>query len=134
MGYIADIHLPLVLVTEQGKEEESIIRLARVGYEQVIGYLEGGIENWLNKGEEIDTVTTIQAEQMSQFYNNSDYVVLDVRKPSEFDTEHVVNAINIQLSEIDERAGELIILKIYCTLCRWISQYDGSLYFKRKRI
>ena len=91
--------------------------MARVGYEQVIGYLEGGIENWLNKGEEIETVTTIQAEQMSQFYNNPDYVVLDVRKPSEFDTEHVVNAINIQLSEIDERAGELDNTKKYIVHC-----------------
>lgn len=117
VGTLVDIHLPLVLVTEQGKEEESIIRLARVGYEQVIGYLAGGIENWINKGEAIDSVTTIQAEQISQFYDNSEYVVLDVRKPSEFDTEHVVNAINIQLSEIDERAGELDNTKKYIVHC-----------------
>ncbi|MFZ1634620.1 MAG: rhodanese-like domain-containing protein [Chitinophagales bacterium] len=117
VGTLIDINQPLVLVTEIGKEAETVLRLARVGYENVIGYLDGGMQSWLSAGKKTDAVTTIQAEDIKQYYDNTDYVILDVRKPSEFENEHIKNAINIQLSEIDLRAGELDADKKYIIHC-----------------
>jgi len=117
VGTLIDINQPLVLVTDIGKEAETVLRLARVGYENVIGYLDGGMQSWLSAGKKTDAVTTIQAEDIKQYYDNADYVILDVRKPSEFENEHIKNAINIQLSEIDLRAGELDADKKYIIHC-----------------
>ena len=117
VGTLIDINQPLVLVTEIGKEAETVLRLARVGYENVIGYLDGGMQSWISAGKKTDAVTTIQAEDIKQYYDNADYVILDVRKPSEFENEHIKNAINIQLSEIDLRAGELDGDKKYIIHC-----------------
>ncbi len=117
VGTLIDINQPLVLVTDNGKEAETVLRLARVGYENVIGYLEGGMQSWITAGKKTDSVTTIQAEDIKQYYDNADYVILDVRKPSEFENEHIKNAINIQLSEIDLRAGELDADKKYIIHC-----------------
>lgn len=117
VGTLIDINQPLVLVTDIGKEAETVLRLARVGYENVIGYLEGGMQSWITAGKKTDSVTTIQAEDIKQYYDNADYVILDVRKPSEFENEHIKNAINIQLSEIDLRAGELDADKKYIIHC-----------------
>ena len=117
VGTLIDINQPLVLVTDIGKEAETVLRLARVGYENVIGYLDGGMQSWISAGKKTDAVTTIQAEDIKQYYDNTDYVILDVRKPSEFENEHIKNAINIQLSEIDLRAGELDADKKYIIHC-----------------
>lgn len=117
VGTLIDINQPLVLVTDNGKEAETVLRLARVGYENVIGYLEGGMQSWITAGKKTDSVTTIQAEDIKQYYDNADYVILDVRKPSEFENEHIKNAVNIQLSEIDLRAGELDADKKYIIHC-----------------
>lgn len=117
VGTLIDINQPLVLVTDNGKESETVLRLARVGYENVIGYLEGGMQSWITAGKKTDSVTTIQAEDIKQYYDNADYVILDVRKPSEFENEHIKNAVNIQLSEIDLRAGELDADKKYIIHC-----------------
>lgn len=107
VGTLIDINTPLVLITDIGKEEETVLRLARVGYENVLGYLEGGIATWEDAGKPVETVNTISAEEMTQYYGDAGYTILDVRKPSEFDTEHIKGAINIQLSEIENRLGEL---------------------------
>jgi hydroxyacylglutathione hydrolase len=117
VGTLVDINQPLVLVTAVGKETESVLRLARVGYEHVIGYLEGGIETWKNVGKQIETVSTIQADQIAKLLEQKNYVVLDVRKPSEFEQEHITNAINIPLSDIEARAGELEADKNYIMHC-----------------
>ncbi len=117
VGTLVDITKQLVLVTEPGKEEESILRLARVGYEKVIGYLDGGIEAWMKAGKEVKNIHSINAEEITIFYNQPEYIILDVRKPSEFDTEHIKGAINIQLSEIENRLDELDPDKKYIVHC-----------------
>ncbi len=117
VGSLVDIKKPLVLVTEIGKEEEAILRLARVGYENVIGCLKGGIETWQHAGKELQQVESINAEAITAFYNRPEYIILDVRKPSEFESEHVKGAMNIQLSEIDSRIGELDSAKNYIIHC-----------------
>ncbi len=103
---IADIKQPILLVTEVGREEEAIIRLSRVGYDNTIGYLEGGFEAWKNAGKEVDTINRISAEAFAAQYN-SNPIIIDVRKKSEFDSEHVVGAINIPLNEMNHHLAEI---------------------------
>jgi glyoxylase-like metal-dependent hydrolase (beta-lactamase superfamily II)/rhodanese-related sulfurtransferase len=103
---IADIKQSILLVTEVGKEEEAIIRLSRVGYDNAIGYLEGGFESWKNAGKEVDTVNRISTEEFAAQYS-SNPVIIDVRKKSEFDSEHVVGAINIPLNEMNNYLAEI---------------------------
>ncbi|HNS42676.1 MAG TPA: rhodanese-like domain-containing protein, partial [Taishania sp.] len=98
---IIDVNQPILLVTEKGKEEETITRLSRVGFDNVIGYLDGGFESWANANQEVDQVNRITAEQFSKdFYDNSK--VIDVRKESEFNAEHVESAENLPLADINE--------------------------------
>lgn len=102
---ITDIKQTILLVTEPGKEEESIIRLSRVGYDFTIGYLEGGFEAWRSAGKEVDTVPRISAEEFAERYATKP-LVFDVRKKSEFDSEHVEGAINVPLNRINEHLAE----------------------------
>lgn len=98
---ITDLNQPILLVCDEGKEEECIMRLARVGYDNTIGFLKGGIEAWKEAGYETDEVVSISAKTFAQNYK-ADSNVLDVRKPGEFETEHVVNAENKPLDFINE--------------------------------
>ena len=97
---IADVKQPLLLVTPEGREEETITRLSRVGFDHVLGYLSGGIDAWEKAGYEIDSVASIKPEQFATELSEKS-VVVDARKPSEFEAEHVENAINIPLDSIN---------------------------------
>lgn len=89
---------PLVIVPEAGKEKESIIRLARVGFDNVQGYLEGGIEAWQAAGEQMDMIIDIEADELAMDLPHDNRLeVLDVRKPAEFDAGHVKGATNLPL-------------------------------------
>jgi glyoxylase-like metal-dependent hydrolase (beta-lactamase superfamily II)/rhodanese-related sulfurtransferase len=103
---IADIKQEILLVTEPEREEEAIIRLSRVGYDNTIGYLEGGFEAWKNENKEIDHVERISASELEHKHKENP-IIIDVRKQSEFDSEHVVNAINIPLNQINQRFSEI---------------------------
>ncbi|WP_333695833.1 MBL fold metallo-hydrolase [Flavobacterium sp.] len=103
---IPDIKQKIVLITYPGKEEESIIRLARVGYDCAIGYLEGGFETWKNAGMLIDTVNRITANHL-EIELEKKIPLIDVRKKSEFNAEHVLDAINIPLNELANRLNEI---------------------------
>jgi glyoxylase-like metal-dependent hydrolase (beta-lactamase superfamily II)/rhodanese-related sulfurtransferase len=98
---LPDVAQPLLLITEEGKEGEVLKRLARVGYDHVLGYLQGGFEAWLKEGKEIDTVNRISADKFEGDLT-TDTIVIDVRKPGEFEAEHVEGAINIPLDFINE--------------------------------
>jgi len=95
-----------VLITEPGKEHESVLRLARVGFENVAGYLEGGIDTWKKGGKSTGTIASIEAGQVPA-YVSSGYEILDVRRSSEAETEHVAGAINISLMDLENRMKEL---------------------------
>ena len=69
---IADVEQPLLLVTPEGREEETITRLARVGFDNTLGYLEGGFESWKNSGKEFDTIDTISAKDLKSKLESSD--------------------------------------------------------------
>jgi len=93
----------LILVTDPGKEEESITRLARVGIDNVIGYLDGGFEAWKNAGEKIDLVIDIDADEFAMdLPHDNKLEVLDVRKPSEYETAHVKGANNVPLDTLTD--------------------------------
>ncbi|WP_276974866.1 rhodanese-like domain-containing protein [Flavobacterium filum] len=103
---IPNIKQKIVLITYPGKEEESIIRLSRVGYDYAIGYLEGGFETWKNSGMLIDTVNRITADHLENELEKN-IPLIDVRKKSEFNAEHVLDAINIPLNELANRLNEI---------------------------
>lgn len=102
---IADIKQEILIVAEPGREEEAIIRLSRVGYDHAIGFLNGGFNAWKEANKEVDSVNRISAETFASKYDSKP-LVFDVRKKSEFDSEHVVDAINIPLNEINNHLAE----------------------------
>jgi hydroxyacylglutathione hydrolase len=93
---IEDLHQPIIIVAEVGKEREAIMRLARVGYDNVIGYLEGGIETWFNAGKSTETLNSISPEEFAIKGAGQD-VILDVRKPSEYADAHIAGSQNAPL-------------------------------------
>ena len=105
---IIDLHQAIVLVCKPGTEEESVQRLSRVGFDNIKGFLQGGIDTWKNANEKMDMVISISSEEFAlDSKHNPKAVLLDVRKPSEYEKEHVLNATAMQLSEIPNRASEL---------------------------
>lgn len=103
---IADIKQPILLVAPIGREEEVITRLSRVGFDNVIGYLDGSFDAWKNSGKDYDSVETIRAEDFAKLYNSEKIRVMDVRKSSEYLSEHVVDAINAPLDYLNDHLAE----------------------------
>lgn len=103
---ITGIKQEILIVAEPGREEETIIRLARVGYDNTIGFLKGGFESWKNAGKPVETIRRISAETFEKEYATQP-IIIDVRKKSEFDSEHVKRAINIPLNEISKHLAEI---------------------------
>ena len=93
----------ILLVTDEGKEEETIVRLARVGFDKVAGYLNGGFEAWNNAGERVDMIIDVEADELAMDLPFDDnLVVVDVRKETEFADGHVKDAVNLPLGEIND--------------------------------
>jgi len=86
---IVDITQPILLVVPEGKSEEAVTRLARVGYDNTLGYLDGGIESWINAGKKTDQITSITANEFEQYTKNETVNVLDVRKDGEYQSMHL---------------------------------------------
>ena len=86
---ITDLKQPILLVTPEGREKETVTRLSRVGYDNTLGYLEGGISAWINAGKDIETIESISAETFSKRFKNEALNVLDVRKEGEYNSEHL---------------------------------------------
>ncbi|MBL7814795.1 MAG: MBL fold metallo-hydrolase [Saprospiraceae bacterium] len=103
---IPSVKQEILLVTDKGKEDESITRLSRVGYDNTIGFLQGGFAAWQAAGKDVDIVERISADDFSKEYKKGDKLVIDIRKKSEYDSEHVVGAVNIPLNRINEHLAE----------------------------
>lgn len=99
---IKDVNQPLLLVVPEGKEEEVIIRLSRVGFDNVTGYLDGGIDAWKESGFETENIRSVSPEEFAVNFNDT-VTVVDSRKPGEYDTAHIINAVNIPLDFIDSQ-------------------------------
>ena len=106
VGALLDASVPLILVTDEGKEIEAVLRLARVGYENVNGYLQGGIAAWKNAGKQSDTVNSISAEDFVSNLKGEDHI-LDVRKQGEVESGIMENAQHICLSKLQSELGTL---------------------------
>ncbi len=102
---ILDIKQPILLVTPEGREEETIKRLARVGYDATLGYLKGGFESWKIAGLEYDSVTSITAEVLESKMQESIHL-FDVRKPGEYASEHVLEVPSTPLDFLNEHLAE----------------------------
>jgi hydroxyacylglutathione hydrolase len=114
---IPDLQQPIIFIADEGREEEVVIRLSRVGYDNTLGYLEGGFKAWNNAKKETDTVTSISADEFAKAYEQSEINIMDVRKPTEYDAEHVENAENIPLDYVSERMNEVDKNKKYHIHC-----------------
>lgn len=105
---IPDVQQKILLVTEPGKEEEVVTRLARVGYDFALGYLEGGFQAWVAAGKETETIERIDAVELAGIMqDNKQLHLVDVRRKSEYDSEHVVGASNTPLDYINQKMVEL---------------------------
>ena len=104
-GSIVSFEKPILLITETGKEEETVIRLARVGFSRFEGFLQGGFEAWQNAGEQIDMVITIEADEFAMdLPHDTKLQAIDVRKETEFAEGHVKGAINMPLTDLTDTA------------------------------
>lgn len=102
-GSLLPFGKPLVIVAEPGKEKETVVRLARVGFDTVEGYLEGGFEVWKEAGEEIDMIIDVEADELAMDIPfDENLLVLDVRNETEYADGHVKNAMNIPLSDMTD--------------------------------
>ena len=114
---IPDIKQPILLVTDEDKEDEVITRLARVGYDNTIGYLKGGFDAWVNADKETDIIRSISANQLADVMKQKQVNILDVRKKSEYDSEHIVDAENEPLDFINENMTHIDKNKTYYVHC-----------------
>lgn len=115
---IPDVKQPILLVADAGKEEEAITRLARVGYDNCIGYLQGGMDAWKQAGKEMDMVTSISAEAFSNLLaENPTLAAFDVRKKSEYDSEHVIGVENLPLDFLNDNMAQINPAKTYYIHC-----------------
>ncbi len=104
---IIDVNQPILLVTDEGFEEEAITRLSRVGFDKVLGFLKGSFKAWLDSGKEADTVDRISAFQFSKEFEKGKDIVIDVRKESEYVLGHIKNSLNKPLSDINDWINEI---------------------------
>lgn len=104
---IPGVSQPILLIAEEGRETEVVTRLARVGYDNTLGFLKGGFKSWLQAGKEVDSIESVSAKEFARRYKNAHPPVVDVRKASEFKAEHVEGAVNTPLDFLNEHLAEI---------------------------
>jgi hydroxyacylglutathione hydrolase len=116
---VSDLQQPLLLLVEEGRQEEAVTRLARVGYDNALGFLAGGIEAWKMAGKPVDSIDSLPAEQFATLPTREDYSqVLDVRKPAEFLSQHLEGAENFPLDYLNANMGRLDRRRRYYLYCQ----------------
>jgi glyoxylase-like metal-dependent hydrolase (beta-lactamase superfamily II)/rhodanese-related sulfurtransferase len=103
---IADTAQPILLLIPEGKEEETVTRLSRVGFDKTLGYLDGGFEAWKKGGKEFDTITSVSADIAKKSLEDNEVPIFDVRKESEYKSEHLLNAENTPLDFLNNHMAE----------------------------
>lgn len=114
---IPDIKQEILLVTDDGREEEVITRLARVGYDFTIGFLKGGFNAWKEAGKETDQIRSVSPDELADKLNTESVNILDVRKNSEYLSEHIVDAENAPLDFINDSMAKIDKNKTYYVHC-----------------
>ena len=103
---IGNVAQPILLVTPEGREEETVTRLARVGFDNTLGFLKGGIEAWKNTDKQVDFVEGIDADGLKELIEKSEIEIFDVRKPGEYLSEHITEAHSTPLDFINDHMSE----------------------------
>ena len=114
---IPDVQQEILLITYPDKEEEAITRLSRVGYDHTIGFLDGGFESWQKARKQVERIKRITANQFEKAYFGEGPLAFDIRKKSEFDSEHVIGAINVPLNELNQHLSQFPIDKPFVLYC-----------------
>ncbi len=114
---ITDIKQPILLIVPEGKSEEAVTRLSRVGYDNTLGYLKGGLEAWKTSGKDIDTLESISAEEFSKRAKADNLNILDVRKDGEYKSMHLENAQHFALDFINNQMDQIAKDKTYYVHC-----------------
>ena len=112
---LRDVKQPLLLVTDQGAEEETAIRLARVGFDNLKGHLKGGFEAWQQSGRDTDHIVSVTVDELAKLDNPA---ILDIRRSSEYDSEHILGAINAPLDYWWDEEGKVSDDQTQYLLCR----------------
>ena len=114
---ITDIKQPIILVAPEGKEVEAVTRLSRVGYDNTLGYLQGGIEAWVSSGRDIETLESISAETFANRVKSGGINILDVRKDGEYTASHLEDAQHFALDFINNNMNQVHKNKTYHIHC-----------------
>jgi len=104
---IENLNQKIIIIADEGKEQEACLRLARVGYDNCIGYLKGGFATWENTSKPIETIKSISAEELEQLNNDSKITIVDARKTNEYNAQHIDGAISYPLDYINSHLNEL---------------------------
>jgi glyoxylase-like metal-dependent hydrolase (beta-lactamase superfamily II)/rhodanese-related sulfurtransferase len=104
---IPGVDQAILILTDEGRETEVVTRLARVGYDNTLGFLKGGFKSWLQAGKQIDSIESVSGEEFAKRFKNSRPPVFDVRKESEFKVEHVEGAVNTPMDFLNEHLYEI---------------------------
>lgn len=115
---ITDLNQPIVFLAESGKEEEVVTRLSRVGYDNTLGYLKYGIVAWMEAGNQLEFVDELGAENFSDIYDPAVTQTLDVRKESEYETQHLEGTINFPLDFINKNMSKIKMGNRYYVHCK----------------
>ena len=137
-GSLLPFDKQILLITEIGKEKETLIRLARVGFSNVIGCAEGGFDAWKNAGEEIDVIIDIEADELAMDLPfDENLIVMDVRKPVEYADGHVKDAVNLPLAELNDPLNMAVIednQNVYINCASGYRSVIAASLFKRQGI
>lgn len=114
---ITDIKQPIVLVVPEGQSSEAVTRLSRVGYDNTLGYLDGGLKAWKKAGKDTDTLESITAEMFADRAKSDPINILDVRRDSEYQSSHIEDAQHLSLDFINEKMNDLSKDKTYYVHC-----------------
>ncbi len=123
---IPSVQQEILIVADEGREEEVITRMARVGYDRALGYLKGGIDAWKKTGKETDSIQSISPAELFEIQKKGPTPILDVRKASEYNSEHLLEAINVPLDFLNESMVTIHKDKTYYVHCA--SGYRSMLF------
>lgn len=114
---IGDITQPILLITPEGREEEAVTRLARVGFDNALGYLKGGVNFWIKEGKPIDTVEGVSANEFEKIFKKEKKIIFDVRKTNEYNSEHIKKSKNTPLDFINIHMKDFFIENTFYLHC-----------------
>ncbi|SNZ00748.1 MBL fold metallo-hydrolase [Flagellimonas pacifica] len=115
---IVDVKTPLLIITDEGREEEVVTRLARIGFDNTLGYLKGGIKAWKKAEKPLERIKSVSAERLASIMEDKHVNIIDARRKSEYNSEHVLHALNIPLDYVKNSLSEIDKRKIYYVHCK----------------